>query len=121
MKSESLNDSMLELLARSEKRIDQTNSMIKTLAETCNKNMMMYDKHLESLEKSRDKAQCSNEMAMHANAELIKVVDDYRHALKRTRKELSESREDYRKLNEAFLRMADSMRVSNNTDIKVSR
>ncbi len=136
MDSERLYENLLTLIERSEARIDKTNEMIQSLARTCERNIEIYDKHLTSLEESRNTAQenaeksiemsksltdlltnLRNDYQIHLNAlkgELHMLKDDYR-------KEMEDMRKDYKELSASYRRLAERVAGgSSRSEVKIS-
>lgn len=67
-------DKLLHLIERSEQRIDETNQMIHTLAETVNKVTNSYDQHISELVKNRELVQAEN-------MKLITMLEHNQHIL----------------------------------------
>ena len=87
-------ENLLTLLERSEARIDKLNNAAAQLADTCTKNIEMYDKHLTSLEHSRDEALTS---VKNLTKLMRDMRDDYHAQVISLRNELHTLRDEYRK------------------------
>lgn len=60
---------LLELVERSESRIDRTNAMIEKLTACISNVSVMYDEHWKDIEHSRN-------IVLEQNSKLIKIVED---------------------------------------------
>lgn len=104
---------LLKMLCESESRIDETNKMVQKLADTCSKNIEMFDKHLLTLEESRSLAQSNSSKNLEVCKSLTSLLDEYRS-------ELKAMREDYRRLSEAYTRLAESSKMQSRSSVKVN-
>lgn len=105
---------LLKMLSDSDARIDRTNEMIKQLSDACKDMMSIYDKHLTSLEKSRDALIDNNCSLVQNNGTLLKEVEHLR-------KELLEAKRDYHKLFDSFLLMSNTKQATSTTEVSVTR
>ena len=103
----------LKLLQESEERIGETNKMIQTLSNTCARNLEMYDKHLAALEASRDRAQMNSAGNIDLCKSLTKMLEE-------CRAELRDAKNDYRRLSEAYTRLAESGSGQSKSSVKVN-
>ncbi len=94
-----LQPTFLTMLKESEARIDRTNEIVEKLQGTCKDMMEIYDKHLTSLEHSRDQLIENNYKLVENNGTLLKEVENLR-------KELLGAKKDYHKLFDSFLDMS---------------
>lgn len=135
MSSEDLYINLLSLIERSEERIDRTNGMIEQLASTCAKNTEMYDKHLCSLEQSRNIAQenaaASIEVSKNLSDMIALLRKDYQdqltslkaelHSLTNEyRKEMDEIRRDYKELSASYRRLAEHGIGGSKSEVKIN-
>lgn len=136
MDSKQLYENLLTLIERSEARIDKTNEMVQSLARTCERNIEIYDKHLTSLEVSRNTAQenavKSIEMSKNLTDLLTNLRSDYQthlnslrselHMLKdEYRKEMEDIRKDYKDLSASYRRLAERVAGgSSRSEVKIS-
>lgn len=119
---------------RSEERLDKTNEMIQMLAKTCSTNMEIYDKHLLSLEESRNIAEQNAQRSMEICQSLSKTItnqrDDYRSHIGALRDELHRlrdeyigemkiMREGYKSLTESYTRLAEKFNGSK-SEVKIN-
>ena len=115
---EEIKPTFLQMLKESEHRIDETNKMIQRLAEMCLANQDTYDRHISVVENSRDRSQSSN-------AGLIAANKDHARQSERLLTELGALREDFRKLQDAYMRLAEMQHSgqgqnSSRAEVKVS-
>lgn len=100
MTSEQLYQNLLALVEKSEARIDRTNEMVQTLARTCEHNLNMYDKHLSSLEQSRNAALENATNSINVSKDLTSIVarlrDDYQSQVKSLQEQIDIMRKEYR-------------------------
>lgn len=100
MTSEQLYQNLLALVEKSEARIDRTNEMVQTLARTCEHNLNMYDKHLSSLEQSRNAALENATNSINVSKDLTSIVarlrDDYQSQVKSLQEQIDTMRKEYR-------------------------
>ena len=124
------------LVERSEERIDKTNEMIVSLVNITNRNQEMYDKHLTSLEKSRnaaqDNAMKSIETSRNLTVMMENLSEDYRthldslrdelHRLRgEYRSEMQEMRHDYQELSASYRRLAERVAGSPKAEVKITQ
>lgn len=136
MNTEDLYNSLLTLVERSEARIDKTNEMVQQLTSTCARNTEMYDKHLTSLEESRNVAQENAARSIEVSKNLTELLtilrNDYQGQLESLRKELHtmkdeyrkemrEIRDDYRKLTDSYTRLAENGAGGSKAEVKINR
>lgn len=127
-------DGLLGLIEKSEARMEKTNDMVQTLAHTCARNTEVYDKHITSLEQSRDAAQKhaseSIEESKNLTTMLEKMRGDYQaqlaalkaelHSMKdEYRGNLAEMRNDYKELSASYRRLVEG-RSSMRTEVSVN-
>ena len=115
----------IDMLRKSEKRIDSTNSMVQQLAESITKNQDMSISLLKSMEKYQENI---SEL-IKANMELTKVMElnreDFRSTMQGYRDELQSAKGMYRRVSEAYMRMAEgktntSGDSSSKTDVNIT-
>lgn len=110
---------LLKMLNESEARINSTNSMVCKFAEASSTNMALYDKHLASLERSRDSAQKSVEDLIKANLELTraseKAKEDCRFMIQDYKDELHSAKDLYNNLLERYDRLNEKVSRSGKT------
>lgn len=119
---------------RSEERLDKTNEMIQMLAKTCSTNMEIYDKHLLSLEESRNIAEQNAKRSMEICQSLSETItnqrDDYHSHLGALRDELHRlrdeyigemkiMRDEYKSLTESYTRLAERFNGSK-SEVKIN-
>ena len=107
--------------------IDRASAMSAELTRTCKFNMDVYDKHLVSLEESRDRAEKEAAESIATIKELTSLMttmrNDYKEQVASLRSELhllrdeyksqlAEAMEGYRKLTESYTRLAEQQRGS---------
>lgn len=96
----------VKMLQESEERIKSTNEMVNKLTEVSANTIHMYDKHLASLERSRDSAQRSVEDLIKANLELTKAgeksKEDCRFMIQGYKDELHSAKDMYNNLLERY-------------------
>ena len=107
--------------------IDRASAMSAELTRTCKLNMDVYDKHLVSLEESRDRAEKEAAESIATIKELTSLMttmrNDYKEQVASLRSELhllrdeyksqlAEAMEGYRKLTESYTRLAEEQRGS---------
>lgn len=134
METEELLSTLTSLVEKSEARIDRTNAMIQQLTQICQNNIEVYDKHLTSLENSRNSAQESATASLKLSADLAGIIarlrDDYQaqitslkaelHTLRDDyRKELEEMRRDYKDLHAPYRRLAERSAGGTNAEVKI--
>lgn len=134
METEELLSTLTSLVEKSEARIDRTNAMIQQLTQICQNNIEVYDKHLTSLENSRNSAQESAMASLKLSADLAGTIarlrDDYQaqitslkaelHTLRDNyRKELEEMRRDYKDLHASYRRLAERSAGGTNAEVKI--
>ncbi len=78
MDTDELRLELAALVERSEARIDKTNEMIASLVNITNRNQEMYDKHLTSLEESRNAAQDNAMKSIETSRNLIVMMENLR-------------------------------------------
>ena len=115
----------IDMLRKSEKRIDSTNSMVQQLAESITKNQDMSISLLKSMEKYQENI---SEL-IKANMELTKVMElnreDFRSTMQGYRDELQSAKGMNRRVSEAYMRMAEgktntSGDSSSKTDVNIT-
>ena len=115
----------IDMIRESEKRIDSTNSMVQQLAESITKNQDMSISLLKSMEKYQENI---SEL-IKANMELTKVMElnreDFRSTMQGYRDELQSAKGMYRRVSEAYMRMAEgktntSGDSSSKTDVNIT-
>lgn len=119
----------LKMLADSEKRVERISELMLTLAETCATNQAMYDKHLTSLEASRNKAQENNSDLIRANMEQVKFMEqtraDYKAIIQGYRDELQSAKRMYQEMMGSYARVAESScsgkGTTNKTEVTVQK
>lgn len=103
----------MDMLKESEGRIADTHEMVQKLADTCKANMEMYDKHLSSLEASRDRSQQSAAELVKTHRELTEIVkaqrDDYTAAIADLKRRLERKEKEYEELMKSFIRLTDKI------------
>lgn len=106
---EDISSEFMKMLRDSEERINSTNSMINKLVETTASCQSMYNKHLESLEHSRDAALRSVEELIKANLELSRLLEqtksDYKFIIQGYKDELHSAKDLYNNLLERYDRL----------------
>lgn len=116
MTSEQLYQNLLALVEKSEARIDRTNEMVQTLARTCEHNLNMYDKHLSSLEQSRNAALENATNSINVSKDLTGIVarlrDDYQSQVKALKQEIEDLKKEYREELNDLKRDAKEMSAS---------
>lgn len=131
-----LYQNLLTLVERSEARIDRTNEMVLSLSRTCERNIEMYDKHITSLQQSRQVAEenaAKSTEACKALADAInKLREDYEQKLEAVitefsqskeefRRELNEIRLDYKETSASYRRLAERVVTGgSNAEVKIS-
>ena len=75
-----------ELLAASEKRISDTNQMVRTLTDTCRELKDTYQYHIKTVAESRDAALATAQKLLQENERLLKENEAYYNALQTERK-----------------------------------
>lgn len=126
---EEIKPTFLQMLKESEHRIDETNKMIQRLAEMCLTNQDTYDRHISVVENSRDRSQSSNAGLIAANKDLAQQLrlanENHARQSERLLTELGALREDFRKLQDAYMRLAEMQHSgqgqnSSRAEVKVS-
>lgn len=100
MNNDKLYEVLQALIEKNDERMDKTMQMVTMLVETCSKNMEVYDKHLYSLEQSRNIAQENAAKSIEVNKNLTEMMtnqrEDYQSHLAALREELHRLRDEYR-------------------------
>lgn len=125
--------SEVEAFSKIVEMYERTEQMVNRLSETCAKNMEMYDKHLSSLERSRDAALSNAQKALELSNELTSLMkgvrEDYNAQLNALKAELHvlrdeyraeamEMRNDYRDLVNSYKRIAETSGSRSEVTIK---
>ena len=136
MDTDDLRLKLTALVERSEERIDKTNEMIAALVDITNRNQEMYDKHLTSLEESRNAAQNNAMKSIETSRNLTVMMEnlreDYRthldslrdelHRLRgEYRSEMQEMRHDYQELSASYRRLAERVAGSPKAEVKITQ
>lgn len=123
METEELLSTLTSLVEKSEARIDRTNAMIQQLTQICQNNIEVYDKHLTSLENSRNSAQESAMASLKLSADLAGTIarlrDDYQAQILNLQKEAEEMRRDYKDLHASYRRLAERSAGGTNAEVKI--
>lgn len=125
MKTEEQITALVNLLGKSEERIDNTNHMIGSLVEVVKANQEMYNIHLKSLKESRDKAQSQIDELIKANIELTNLVErlraDTKQIIQGYRDELQSAKAMYNRASEAYIRLAEKPAPSTSSaEVKIA-
>lgn len=116
MDNEQLQTTLLDLVEKSEARIDRTNAMIQQLTNTCQNSIEVYDKHLTSLEESRNVAQESAMASLKLSTELTAIIarlrDDYQAQIVTLKTELQDIRCENKDLSSSYRRLAERFAAS---------
>lgn len=129
---EEITPTFLAMLHESESRITSMNDMMQKLVSACHDNQLMYDKHLSSLEQSRDRAQqqvsdmIKSNMALEANATatINSLREDSRYIVQGYKDELKSAKQMVNHANDALMRMAESGKSSsqgNKTEVTIGK
>lgn len=123
--SEDLIPIFSEMLQQSEKRIDDTNKMVRQLADSITKTQELS----LSLIKNAENIQSSITDLIKANMELTKLMElnreDFRITMQGYRDELQSAKGMYRRVSEAYMRMAEAKAnasgdSSSKTDVNIT-
>mgnify|MGYP003301152826 CR=1 FL=1 len=117
---------LLDLLAKSEARIDKTNKIINKFAESANEMIKTIDTYVQnqgeqfkSLEHSRDVAQKNNTELIRANIELSHMVDSLRNdqheQMSGYKEELHSAKAKFDDLFHSYTKLAE-LNVTNNNN-----
>lgn len=110
----------LNMLEKSEGRIDRTNMMIEKLVDACKLVEAAYTSHVSSLQTSRDISQRNNAKLITANERMTRMMDAARtenmkdrerllEDLKSLRDELHKATDKYWELMASYQRLAEDM------------
>lgn len=127
---------LASLVERSEERAEKLDKMVASLNDTCRINMEIYDRHLTSLESSRDQAQQNSYVSIETLKSLTIIMenmrDDYRTHLDALRdelhrlrdeyiEELQDIRKGYKELAASYRRLAERVAGSPKAEVKISQ
>lgn len=136
MNTEEMYDALVALVEKSEARIDKTNAMVDRLSNICERNTEIYDKHLTSLEESRDRAQENAAVSIEVSKNLSDLMavlrKDYQtqlsalknelHMMRDTyQKDLDEMRKQYKSLEESYRKLAENAAGNVSTVVRINQ
>lgn len=117
-----LYQNLLTLVERSEARIDRTHEMVFSLSRTCERNIEMFDKHITTLQQSRQVAEenaarsidlCKtmtetiDTMAKEFREQLDSIKNEFHVLRDEYRSELEDVRRDYKEISASYRRLAE--------------
>lgn len=123
MEIDELLSTLTSLVEKSEARIDRTNAMIQQLTQVCKNNIEVYDKHLTSLENSRNSAQDSATASLKLSTDLAGIItrlrDDYQAQIASKTKEIEDMQRDYKDLTASYRRLAERGLGGSMAEVKI--
>lgn len=129
-----LKPTFLNMLEKSESRIDRTNRMVNKLANACHAVEDAYTSHIGSLQRSRDKQQEENvelirknkdltkmlETCMKERERLLSIMEKEKEEKQALRQELHKATDKYAGMFESYIRLSELSNGGSKSDVKIN-